>query len=96
MKYLLDTCTFNWVVAGAANLSLQMSLSLFEQAAYSECIDILPVTVPITEVLQVLPFHPGHSDPFDRTIISTALQGNWTVITPDEKFDHYKGLMRVW
>lgn len=39
-------------------------------------------------ILGSLPFH--HKDPFDRMIISTAINNRLTVITSDEIFERYK------
>lgn len=43
--------------------------------------------------IQDLPFH--HKDPFDRMLIAQALQGDFTVIGSDNRFDDY-GVKRVW
>jgi PIN domain nuclease of toxin-antitoxin system len=37
--------------------------------------------------LEVLPFH--HRDPFDRILISRALNRDWTIVTSDEAFPAY-------
>lgn len=37
--------------------------------------------------LRDLPFH--HRDPFDRMLISQALERNWTIVTQDREFIRY-------
>jgi PIN domain nuclease of toxin-antitoxin system len=44
-------------------------------------------------LIQDLPFH--HKDPFDRMLIAQALNGRFSVIGSDERFDDY-GVIRVW
>lgn len=43
--------------------------------------------------LESLPFH--HRDPFDRLLISRALNQGWTVVSPDSNFWPY-GVNLVW
>jgi PIN domain nuclease of toxin-antitoxin system len=37
-----------------------------------------------------------HADPFDRQIIAQALSEGVPILTPDEKFRLYKGLVVIW
>ena len=37
-----------------------------------------------------------HNDPFDRLLIATALDQNFTLLTPDEKIRPYPGLASLW
>lgn len=43
--------------------------------------------------LETLPFH--HRDPFDRLLISRAMNRNWTVVTSDQAFRSY-GVSVLW
>lgn len=43
--------------------------------------------------LETLPFH--HRDPFDRLLISRALNRNWTIVTSDSAFTAY-GVNLLW
>ena len=52
----------------------------------------LPVNPQNCRMIQDLPFH--HRDPFDRMLITQALQGDFTVIGSDDRFDDY-GVKRV-
>lgn len=40
-----------------------------------------------------LPHH--HGDPFDRMLIAQALEGGWSVVGIDDRFDAY-GVERIW
>ncbi len=51
------------------------------------------ITPKDCRLIQDLPFH--HKDPFDRMIIAQALNGGFTVIGSDERFDDY-GVRRIW
>ena len=55
-----------------------------------EKVEILPEHC---RLIQGFAFH--HRDPFDRMLIAQALNGGWTVIGTDGKFEEY-GLRRVW
>ena len=45
------------------------------------------------KLIETLPYH--HKDPFDRMLIAQALNGGFSVIGSDERFDAY-GVKRVW
>jgi PIN domain nuclease of toxin-antitoxin system len=81
------------IKTGIGKLSISSTLAELWQFASREDIEILPMSLTILETLQTLPLH--HSDPFDRTIIATALDGNWAILTPDTLFDSY-GATRIW
>jgi len=57
------------------------------------CVEILGITVAHTTQLVNLPFH--HRDPFDRLIISQALEEHIPVISVDDSFDQYD-VTRIW
>lgn len=48
---------------------------------------------PDIATLETLPFH--HRDPFDRLLISRALNRQWTVVTSDRAFPAY-GVKVLW
>lgn len=57
-------------------------------------IRVLPYTSDHACHLFGLPLH--HADPFDRQIIAQALAEGVPIVTPDEKFRLYKGLVVIW
>jgi len=81
------------IKSSIGKLALPASLSDMQNAASVEAIEIVPVTVATTEVLMTLPFH--HTDPFDRSIIATAIDGGWIILTPDSLYDGY-AVKRLW
>lgn len=81
------------IKASIGKLVLPASLSEMAVTASAEAIDIIPITVATTEVLMTLPFH--HTDPFDRSIIATSVEGGWTIVTPDALYDGYV-IKRLW
>ncbi|MGO8669820.1 MAG: type II toxin-antitoxin system VapC family toxin [Capsulimonadaceae bacterium] len=86
-----------WEMAIKASLGkweLPAPLLKLKGFAGAEDIQIVPLTVEITEVVRHLPHH--HGDPFDRVILGTALNEGWTIISPDDKFDAYMGTTRIW
>ena len=48
---------------------------------------------PDIATLETLPFH--HRDPFDRLLISRALNRDWTIVTSDRTFPAY-GVNLLW
>jgi PIN domain nuclease of toxin-antitoxin system len=55
---------------------------------------VLPYSAEHAFRLFDLPTH--HADPFDRQIIAQALAEDVAVVTPDEAFFLYEGLIVVW
>ena len=49
---------------------------------------LLPITFADILILSKLPFH--HRDPFDRIIISQAINNNFSIIIKDKYFSEYK------
>ena len=45
-----------------------------------------------------LPIVPNHKDPFDRILIATAMNNNYTLISKDQKISQYRqnGLKLLW
>jgi len=67
---------------------------------YSEAIEkasfiFLPIANEHIFSYQNLPLYEQHRDPFDRLLIATAIQENMTIITADEKFKLYEGLVEI-
>lgn len=59
----------------------------FKNYFVNESINELSVEHSDFDLLARLPFY--HNDPFDRLIISQAVNNNFTVITDDKKFQQY-------
>ncbi len=58
---------------------------------------ILPISFEHTVVQNKLPFY--HRDPFDRIIISQAIEEKMAVLSKDKNFDAYfseKSIKRIW
>ncbi len=55
---------------------------------------LLPVTPQ--HAYEVFRLPPFHRDPFDRTIIATALVEDIPVIAGDREFKRYRGLKVIW
>lgn len=74
-------------------LILQTSFSEFRRELTDNYIELLPITFEDALTQHTLPLH--HKDPFDRIIISQAINNNLTVITRDENFSLY-GIKTLW
>jgi PIN domain nuclease of toxin-antitoxin system len=55
---------------------------------------VLPYSADYAYVMFDLPLH--HKDPFDRQLIAQALFEKVPVITPDERFEAYQKVQRIW
>jgi PIN domain nuclease of toxin-antitoxin system len=75
-------------------LKLKQPLDKFIPAQLQEN-NITQLDITFRHVAKVasLPFH--HRDPFDRLIISQALEENIPILSSDEAFDSYK-VKRLW
>ncbi len=58
-------------------------------------VHILQTSIPQIDGIRSLPTFKDHGDPFDRLIISQAMDMNLPVITSDEKFTRYN-IKVVW
>jgi PIN domain nuclease of toxin-antitoxin system len=56
---------------------------------------LLPIEVEHLETYLSLPQFDNHKDPFDRLIIATSLAENFVIISIDEKFKLYQGIIRI-
>ncbi|OFW80902.1 MAG: hypothetical protein A2887_02670 [Alphaproteobacteria bacterium RIFCSPLOWO2_01_FULL_40_26] len=123
MKYLLDTCTYIWIITNHEKLSNEVK-EIFQNKNNKIYISIISqiemsvkhlkhkipgITEPIihyfksfrieseTELLNleqediegVFALPRIHSDPFDRLLISQAINNHMAIITPDKKFSKY-------
>lgn len=73
---------------------LALSAALAQQALHDLGVRVLPFTAD--HAFQLFHLPPHHKDPFDRQIIAQALSEKMTVVTPDEKFELYRGLKVMW
>ena len=79
-----------WEIAikkSIGKLDISESVSDLEQGCIRNHIYILPIKISYLEQLRLLPFI--HRDPFDRLLISTAVEENLTLVTCDEKIQKY-------
>jgi PIN domain nuclease of toxin-antitoxin system len=68
-------------------LELKSSFDKLAQLIAENGFIILPITFEDTVRLSNLPFH--HKDPFDRIIISQAINNTFSIISKDRFFDDY-------
>lgn len=73
---------------------LSFSIESVRQAISDLDLRILPFSADHAYTLFELPTH--HRDPFDRQIIAQSLWEGIPVLTPDEKFQLYKGVKVIW
>ena len=59
-------------------------------------VHILQTSIPQIDGIRSLPTFKDHGDPFDRLIISQAVNLNLPVITSDEKFNRYDNIQVIW
>lgn len=79
-----------WEIAikqSLGKLKLEYTLDELSDSCSSNNIFILPIQVSALTILKKLPFL--HRDPFDRIIISTAIDMDFNLISKDIKFDNY-------
>jgi len=74
-------------------LTLDVSFAELKSETTKNGFQILPITFDDTLRLTALPFH--HRDPFDRIIISQAMENDLTLLSCDSNFDLYD-LKLVW
>jgi len=58
-------------------------------------VHIIQTTIPQIDGIRSLPAYKDHGDPFDRLIISQAMNMKLPIITSDEKFSRYS-IQVVW
>jgi PIN domain nuclease of toxin-antitoxin system len=69
-------------------LELKMPFQTLSQEILNNSFQILPIVFEDILILSNLKFH--HRDPFDRILISQAINNNFTLISRDKHFDSYK------
>ncbi|MBS1731711.1 MAG: type II toxin-antitoxin system VapC family toxin [Bacteroidetes bacterium] len=69
-------------------LELKMPLQALSEQILNNSFQILPITFEDILILSKLKFH--HRDPFDRILISQAVNNSFTLISKDKQFDSYK------
>ena len=74
-------------------LTLDVSFVELKTEMIKNGFQFLPITFDDTLRLSMLPFH--HRDPFDRIIISQAMENNLTLLSCDSSF-HLYNLKLVW
>ena len=78
---------------GLGKLKLDNSFHELEALLSRLSIEILPIIFADTETYLSLPLH--HRDPFDRILITQAMNRSLSIITADSAFDAY-AIDRVW
>lgn len=71
------------------------SISEIVKIVIDDDFQILPIKINHIDKYNQIPLIPDHKDPFDRLLLSTALFENFPIITSDEKFRNYSGLVSV-
>jgi len=69
-------------------LELKMPFQTLSQEILNNSFQILPIVFEDILILSKLKFH--HRDPFDRILISQAINNNFTLISKDKHFESYK------
>lgn len=69
-------------------LNFDISLNQIESILLANNFNILHFDVNDLQILLELPYY--HSDPFDRMIISQAINGDYQLLSNDSKFKNYK------
>ena len=73
----------------------ETSAAELEEICREMDVHILQTTIPQIDGIRFLPTFKDHGDPFDRLIISQAIDMKIPVITSDEKFSRYD-IQVVW
>lgn len=74
-------------------LFLQQSYEAIGVKIEGSDILLLPISFADTVQVRYLPLH--HGDPFDRMLISQAINHSLIIISTDKKFDAYS-VQRIW
>ena len=79
-----------WEIAIKLNIGklfIDMSFDELKKEADKNIFQILPIQYEDLRLLTTLELY--HKDPFDRILISQAIQNNLTIISKDSNFDAY-------
>lgn len=85
-----------WEIAiksSLGKLSLSRGVEILEAELGEDGLLLLPIRAVHCGGVVGLPFH--HRDPFDRLLVSQAMQEGLTLLSRDEVFDAY-GVSRLW
>jgi PIN domain nuclease of toxin-antitoxin system len=85
-----------WEIAikvGKGKLDLGIEFHELEEILAQLNIQILPILFGDLNVQRTLPFH--HNDPFDRVIISQAINQNLVLMSADSAFSNYP-VQNIW
>lgn len=85
-----------WEIAfksSLGKLTLSRTVEQLEAELSGDGLTLLPIRVAHCGGVAGLPFH--HRDPFDRLLVSQALQEGMTLLSCDPKLDAY-GVARLW
>lgn len=74
---------------------LAVPLQQLIQQAKEDGFRELPISNAHLAAYDRVPLFEQHRDPFDRLILATALAENWPVISADEKFRLYDGVVQL-
>lgn len=73
------------------DLPIRHLVELVEQDGF----EILPIKNEHIDSYNIIPLFDHHRDPFDRLILATALQENFTLISADTKFTLYNDIITL-
>ena len=75
-------------------LELENSIQSIAETCEAQGINIIPITPHDCQRVRTLPHH--HEDPFDRIIISQAIERDIPLITKDENIWKYEEVKKIW
>ena len=78
---------------GLGKMKLDYSLDTIHASCLQDNFKILPIEIIYLSIVKSLPYH--HKDPFDRSIIATAISMNIPIITKDQHFHTYP-IKTIW
>ncbi len=55
--------------------------------------DFIPISNQHIETYSKVPFYENHRDPFDRLLLATALSEKMIIVSADNKFQQYDGII---
>jgi PIN domain nuclease of toxin-antitoxin system len=94
-RYLsLASCWELAIKASSGRIRFDRPLAQFlEEELFANTISLLPIEFRHVMRVAHLPLH--HRDPFDRLLISQALEENLALVSADRNFEAY-GVRRIW
>lgn len=105
VKRQIEGTQFIWVsIVSIWEISIKVSIGKLTLLTPLETIKLnmvnlnlqeLPVTFEDAITYVSLPLDPDHRDPFDRMLVSQAINHSLAIISVDKKFDAYP-IQRVW